>query len=423
MRIILSEILYKWLLIIAFTQLQSSFTLAEITHFSIAYSGYSGSQRNAFIDLGHAFEQENPDVYVKFITREDSSFKNNLDHWIGAEDYLDAIVWHGGERLYKYVRRGGALPITDVWQTHKMDSSFSKATKDLVSYENEVYAIPITYYQWGFYYNKKTFQRLRIQPPQTWTQFLAMLEIFKQNKIAPITIGTSNAWTIAAWFEFINLRLNGLKYHREFLAGNISPTNTGIQKSLEHFNFLVENDYFVEHHNLLEWQDVLPDIFRERAGITLLGNFVESIIPPGMVDDVGYFPFPVIDSDIEHYELAPTDVVFIPKTTRNKALAKKFAAFLARPDVQERFNQQYQQIPPNNEAANSLSRLSREGKSVLSRAQGFTQYLDRDMNEDYATSLMSAWIRFLEHKNLDTVTVAMKNARTRYLSTLDSERK
>lgn len=397
---------------------------AQPTHFKIAYSGFGGTQRNAFISLGYEFEQQHPDVYIKYITRDDEAFKRNLSHWLYSEDYLDAVVWNAGERLYKYVRQNQVSSITDIWEKEGLDRDFSPAMKELVTLEGEVYAIPIAYYQWGFYYKKSTFKSMGLKPAANWDEFLELMDALKKKGLSPITIGSGSTWPIAAWFEYFNLRINGMDFHRRFAAGKVSADSEEIRSVLQHWKILIDKGYFIEHHRMLNWQEALPDIYRNRVGITLLGNFVESVIPQAVVDDIGFFPFPKIKPDIADYQLAPTDVIFIPKTSRKQALAKEFIAFVAEAKNQAAFNSLFQQLPPNINARGSQSELSLAGRAMLENADGLTQYFDRDAEQIFAREMMDIWIDFLEHADIDRAVRAMDQARTHLLSrgTLVSDR-
>ena len=60
--------------------------------------------------------------------------------------------------------------------------------------------------------------------------------------------------------------------------------------------------------------------------------------------------FPEITPGLGRYEEAPMNSVHIPARARNKLAARKFLAFVARPDVQESINYALLQIPVNHEA-------------------------------------------------------------------------
>lgn len=385
---------------------------AEI-ELNIAYSGYAGQQRDAFVSVAHEFQRRNHHISINFKTQKDEDFKANLEQWLAREKYLDAVIWHAGERLFKHVRRGQVSPLTDLWREENLEGQFSPAMQQLVRYREEFYAVPITYYQWGFYYKKSNFARNNVEAPRNWEEFTRVLGTLKRRGQTPLSLGSASVWPIAAWFEFLNLNINGIAYHRRFADGDPTLSDEGIRKVLVKWKTLIDQGFFDTRHGRMNWQDTLPDIYRETAGMTLLGNFVESIIPPAIVDDIGFFPFPRTDESVGNYQPAPTDVIFIPANSRHKEAAKMLVAFFAEPKNQAHFNDLYNQLPPNMNAKGKQSELSRCGKDVLENAEGFTQYFDRDAEDQFSKDMMNIWVRFVDRPDIEATIGAMNQARYR----------
>ena len=61
-----------------------------------------------------------------------------------------------------------------------------------------------------------------IEPPETWEEFLAACETLKGTACIPITIGTKYRWTAAAWFDYLNMRVNGPEFHINLMLGKES---------------------------------------------------------------------------------------------------------------------------------------------------------------------------------------------------------
>jgi multiple sugar transport system substrate-binding protein len=99
------------------------------------------------------------------------------------------LNWQGGERLYQYVRENKVKDISQIWSGNDLESVFSDAAKGAVLYQNNRYAIPISYYQWGFYYRQSLFDQHGLSAPTTWDGFLAVCAKLKAAGVTPITIG------------------------------------------------------------------------------------------------------------------------------------------------------------------------------------------------------------------------------------------
>ena len=137
-------------------------------------------------------------------------------------DQYDILYWHAAERLFEYIEQDKIASINDIISTKEIDGMFDRAVIDSISFEENTYALPMSYYQIGFYYHKPLFSKLGITEPHNWDEFLADCEVLKQNNVSPIYIGTKSNWPATAWFDYLNLRLNGIKFHQDLIQGKAS---------------------------------------------------------------------------------------------------------------------------------------------------------------------------------------------------------
>ena len=83
------------------------------------------------------------------------------------------------------------------------------STRDASSYNGKQYAAP-TVLLVGLFYRKDLFHKVGIaDEPKTWDQFLDACKRLKAAGITPIAVGGRDAWTLAGWFDYLDLRLNG----------------------------------------------------------------------------------------------------------------------------------------------------------------------------------------------------------------------
>ena len=95
------------------------------------------------------------------------------------------------------------------------------------------------------------------------------------------------------------------------------------------------------------------------------------------------------------YEDAPTDTIHIPARAQNKEDARKFLAFMARPENQGELNATLGQLPPNKNTAVPDDRFLQVGFKVLSDAAGLGQFYDRDTNPEMAKAGMKGFQEFM----------------------------
>jgi hypothetical protein len=101
---------------------------------------------------------------------------------------------------------------------------YSAALKTLSSDQNgrQIF-VPTDYYWWGMFYRKSNFAR--------WDEFVTLCQALKAKGVAPIGMGAGGdtAWVASAWFDYLDIRLNGARYHRDLLAGKHSFTDPQVR--------------------------------------------------------------------------------------------------------------------------------------------------------------------------------------------------
>ncbi len=351
--------------------------------------------RAAFERVIEDFQAEHPDVDVKLNVYDHEAFKPAIRQFL-MFDAPDVVTWYAGNRMQFFVDRGLFEDVSDVWGANGLDRTMA-SSRELMTVDGKQYGVPYTHYQWGIYYRKDLFEQFGLEVPTTWDAFLAVCQTLQDNDITPIAIGTQPLWPAAGWFDYLNLRINGLPFHRELTAGAVPYTDRRVRKVLEYWRRLVEYDYFIDDHATMTWQEALSALIDGRAAMTLIGNFAVSFIEESVsAGKIGFFPFPTIDPSVPHYEDAPTDTVHIPANAKNKADARRFLAFIARADTQSRMNEILGQLPANEEAARPDDEYLAAGDALLSEANALAQFYDRDTTPEMAQIGMLGFRKFME---------------------------
>jgi multiple sugar transport system substrate-binding protein len=375
----------------------------------------SGVQRAIYTSFVKEFEQENPDIQIELLIRADAEYKEQLAEWFANKNGPDLLNWQGGERLYQYVREGKIAAIDDFWQQNNLASQFSQAAIGAVSLDGRHYAVPISYYQWGLYYRESLFEKLSLQAPTNWQEFLEVCAVLKEQNITPITIGAKYKWPTSAWFDYLNLRVNGLEFHQSLLSGKVPFTDDRVRQVFLKWKELLDKEYFVQRYNGWNWQQAMPFMYHKLAGMTLIGNFFAGVMPPTIKDDFKFFRFPIINPQLPIYEEAPLDLFMVPSYAKHNVAAQKFLLFLASKRFQEEFNEKLGMISPNIQTNSSSDYFIQAGTKTLNRAVGVSQFFDRDTNAGMADVATVVFTEFMDDKNIDKALERLESARQEHL--------
>ena len=361
----------------------------------ITFDDMNPGPKAAFENAIAQFQKENPDINVVANNGDREEHKAAIRNFLIA-DAPDVTSWYPGNRMRPFVKAGLFEDVSDVWDANNFHEDLA-AIKPTMTIGGRQWGVPYSYYQWGVYYRKDIFDENGLSEPTNWAEFKEVCAKLKSKGIAPITIGTKYLWTAAGVFDYINLRTNGYKVHNDLTAGKIKYTDPRIRKTFEYWAELVNAGYFLENHSSMSWQDAVVPFANGEAAMYVMGNFsVDAYKNAGLTyDQIDFFPFPEITPGVPRAEEAPADAFFIPTKAKNKSDAKKWLAFVARPDVQTEWNKTIGQLPINSKAKVADDKFIKQGFETLNSAAGLAQFYDRDAVAEMAAAGMEGFQEFM----------------------------
>lgn len=349
----------------------------------------------AFEALVKGFEKANPDVKVKINTFDHEGYKTSIRNFLTANP-PDLANWYAGNRMAPFVKAGLFEDVSDVWAKEGLSDTLKSAAASM-TIDGKKWGVPYTYYQWGVYYRKDLFAKHKIAEPKTWDELVKACATLKAAGIAPFAIGTKATWTTGGWFDYLNMRVNGYEFHMDLTSGKVPYTDKRVQAVFDKWDDLVKPGYYLANHPSYQWQEALPAFVKGEAAMYLMGNFaVAPMKEAGLKEDqLGFLQFPEITKGIPKAEDAPTDTLHIPSKAKNKVDARRFLAYLAKPEVQSEMNKTLGQLPVNNKSAMPQDTYLKAGFAMLSNAYALGQFYDRDAPAEMAQAGMNGFQQYM----------------------------
>lgn len=390
----------------------SSAAMAGTLAVNIAYKG--AVQRAVWQSTMDEFKKANPDVEIKASFIEEEAYKVQLPGWLSTQA-PDVINWHNGERMAFYASRGLLEDLSEDWKKNGWDTTYA-STKEASSWQGKQYSAPTVYYSWGMFYRKDLFKKVGIAgEPKTWDEFLEACKKLKAAGIAPVAVGGRDAWTLAGWFDYLDLRINGNAFHQQLMAGDVAYTDPRVKKVYTAWKSLIDNKVFIDNALSYDLDGAQPFLFQGKAAMMLMGTFIAKGFPAKLAPEMGYFQFPIIDAAVPTAEEGPTESIHIPAKARNKADAHRFIAFVGTPAISAKLAEGLGSLPANSKSPAPSDPISRIGFEILSNAKGgISQFYDRDMTKEMADEGMKGMQKFVSDPNkLDDVLNDLEQARKR----------
>lgn len=146
----------------------------------------------------------------------------------------------------------------------------------------------------------------------------------------PLSLSGDEPWVSYAWFEYLNLRINGPDFHRGLLTGKEHYDDERIRPVLERWKSLFDQGYYVENPQTVSALNAVmalmrnekaQELIREPAVMVLADTYSVSQLPALFVNELGFFRFPILDPSVPVVEalnpfgyVVPVGADHIPQT-------------------------------------------------------------------------------------------------------------
>ncbi|MBI3958622.1 MAG: carbohydrate ABC transporter substrate-binding protein [Chloroflexi bacterium] len=271
------------------------------------------------------------------------------NYLLGSADPPDVMFLWTGYLLDAAMRQNLLGNLTDVWQENGFTDAISEPIQAMSYYQGAPYFVPGGHGWTAIYYNREIFQRYGLTPPTTWQEFLNICEILLANGETPLSIAGNSAFVGTLWFDYLNMRLNGPEFHRRLLDGEEEYTGPEIGLVFETLAELLARGYFVESPATmgdldsmlaLVRADTTAPIVRRKAVMALGSNFTVGELPGPFLDELDFFPFPVMDPNLPVGEVGITFGFVVPANAPHPAQANTFAGFMGSTESAQVLTQQ-----------------------------------------------------------------------------------
>ena len=370
-------------------------TGAPAEHLVIDYVVSNTPQRTTWVGIIDEFAAANPDIQITHQGYPQEEYKRGFTARLRS-GRADLAFWYAGERLGDAARNKLLTPLDAELVALLKKKKFAPATLDGTRIDGAVYGFPLYYYVWGFVYHKPLFERLGIRPPATWAEFLHTCERLKAAGVTPLAVGAKSGWPAAGWFDYLNLRINGIDFHRKLVRGDARFDSPQVRRVFDVWGDLLRKGYFLDATMEQEPERVMPYVYRDRVGMTLAGSFVASRFPAAIAANMGFFGFPNYSPGMPTYEEAPIDVLVLPARGLNPRARNRFLTFLAETGAMRKIAQADQTLSAQVDTDPRPIWLGDAPGRVWRAAAGLTYFFDRDAQAELVGPTYEGLRRFLK---------------------------
>jgi multiple sugar transport system substrate-binding protein len=354
------------------------------------------------------FMKRNSGTDVKINAVEHNTFQENINNYLqGSPD--DVFTWFAGYRMKFFASRGLIGDVSDIWPLDGIGESFKAAS---TGDDGKQYFAPQSYYPWAIFYRKSVWADKGYQVPKNLDELEALAKKMQSDNLIPIAFADKDGWPAMGTFDALNMRINGYQYHIDLMAGQKAWDSPETKKVFDTWRMLLP--YHQTNPLGRTWQEAAQTLQQKKAGMYLLGTFMNEQFPENQRSDIDFFTFPEIDPAIGADCLdAPIDGNCMSAKPKNEAGAKAFLKYQSSPDslAAAVAATKLPFISANSNADQSAyTPLQKKSAELVSQQKNIAQFLDRDTRPDFAsTVVIPAFQSFIKNPNdIDGVTKSME---------------
>jgi multiple sugar transport system substrate-binding protein len=374
--------------------------------FGINEAAGSGPAYDRLKALADAYAAESG-VNVELNAVDHNTFQESLNTYLqGSPD--DVFTWFAGYRMEQLAANGQISDVSDVWPIDGMSEAFQEAA---TAPDGNQYFVPISYYPWAVFYRPSIFEKNGFAVPETFDDLNSLMDDMQGKGITPFAFGDKDGWPAMGTFDILNMRINGFDFHMSLMAGEAAWDSTEVKQVFETWSTLLP--YHQEDPLGRTWQEAATSMANGDCGMYLLGTFVIDGIPDAQ-DDLDFFTYPSLDDSIGSDALdAPIDGFCLAAGGQNQDAGMEMMRWIGTPEAADAANAGADApfIAANSGASTeTYTPLQKKSAEIVGAAANIAQFLDRDTNADFASTVMIPSIQdFLRNPDdIDAITASIQ---------------
>ena len=250
---------------------------------------------------------------------------------VATKSLPDVFTSSVGAKLYESYPAENVMKLNDQPWIGNLDVNF----KEACSIDGAVYGVPLSPANVaGVFYNKKVFEKLNIEIPKTWNEFLATCAVIKKAGVAPVALPNSKASLSQVPFlmNYYYVAEEDPNFAEKYTKNEIrlSESDTfvyGFQKMYD----LAVNEYLNEDAMASSIEDVAMMLAEGDAAMSIIRSNILatiSVTNPDQIDDIGFFPLPDRNPEIRGVATWMPMAYLANKNAKNPELALLFMEFM-----------------------------------------------------------------------------------------------
>ena len=329
----------RWLLAL----LAMAFTAGALAQTTLTFWSWRTEDVAAYERFIEAFRAENPDIDVEFTPYLNTEYNTILSTALqggGGPDIVHLRAYGGMEPLAQagyLVRLDDKVPALADFDPGILAGATNRA-------DGGVYGVPFALQTVQVLYNVDMFERLGLEEPQTWDEFIAVAEALQASGVNALANGALEPWTVETLFGGVGPTFyGGDEFFQAITGGQTDFTDPRFAAALERMVAL--RPYLAQNYMGVGYTDMQSMFAFEQAGMFIAGSYELGILKQlNPLLRVGAFPVPGDAPGEGRISYYVDGSYGINAASPNQEAALRFIEFLASQEYGQMFSDELQQI-------------------------------------------------------------------------------
>jgi len=339
--------------------IQTNSAPASVRQISL-YHYFSGTLSGGLNEMIETVNKRQTDTKVIAQALDHEAFKSMIHATLAKRNPPELFSYWAGARVQELVDLNKLAPIDDLWSRMSLGKRFSKSIAEAAcTYNGKEFLLPITQYIVVFFYNKHIFKHEQLAPPATWDEFLNLCRDLKRKGAYPLALGARERWPAQFWLDYLLLRTAGPQYRADLMQGKAAYTDNEVKRVYQIWGELLQNGYFNEDANQLDWAQATELVSQGKAAMTLMGNWAMQVLNDPAYgftagQDYDFFPFPTVDQGVPKVAVGPVDGLVLSRESLNLEIAKSVAIYFSETEPQQKMSEGSGAVSPSTQVPRSF---------------------------------------------------------------------
>ena len=292
--------------------------------------------------LAEKFEKEKGDgIKVTIVSPADAG--TVLRARLAKNDIPDVILMGGDANYTEFGSSGVLMNLSKESFISSVQPNYLKMLYDINADKSETaYAVPYATNASGILYNKTLFAKAGVSIPETWSEFMTVIQKLKDAGIQPFELTFLDSWTCLPPWNSMAPVIPPANFTSERRAGKTTFAATHrevLQKYITILENAQEGDFMGTSYD-----DGNKRFAEGEAAMMINGNWaISEFVKNNPSIDVDLFAFPATNTASKNTITSGVDVaIAIAAKTKSPELAKEFVSFMLRQDIAQQYvNEQF----------------------------------------------------------------------------------